>query len=249
MASVPGVVGGSLAGVVHVPGGLQPTDGFQITLSAIEEVTERRGDKSETRDVVRWQDSKTILRDLYEADPTRTAIPVQFYIPYDAPETDDEKDLSWQLEAKASVPGVDYHSTFEVPVFKTADSSPDAVPADDALAEYEAPVTLDTAVERSGGVVERQTPNDFCIVFPMARHPGVASAVTVVAAIFIAAWITTISLQASLFFNIIFGFFTLLIAWVTLDLWLDKRTIEVWTHALSVRGGFLGLGRQRLFSA
>ena len=60
MAAVPGVVGGSLAGIVRVPRRVKADDGFELTLSWLK--TEKSGDSSTTRVV--WQDDRSIAREL-----------------------------------------------------------------------------------------------------------------------------------------------------------------------------------------
>ena len=56
------------------------------------------------------------------------AVPVLFAIPFESQETSrskSQRDIEWRLELSAKMPGVDYKSRFDVPVFKTADSRPD----------------------------------------------------------------------------------------------------------------------------
>jgi hypothetical protein len=49
--------------------------------------------------------------------------------------------------------------------------------------------------------------------------------------------------DAPLLFPIIFGLFDLLMLWFVLDLWLDKRRIEVLPDRLLLSGGILGTGK------
>ena len=54
-----------------------------------------------------------------------TTVPVRFPIPPDALPCDDRNSrdtVLWRLEVAADVPGLDYASAFEVPVFRTAES-------------------------------------------------------------------------------------------------------------------------------
>ncbi|MDH3718076.1 MAG: DUF3592 domain-containing protein [Planctomycetota bacterium] len=56
MASVPGVIGGQLAGVVRTRRNLNPPDGFRVTLSCINRVTTGSGKNRSTSERVVWQD-------------------------------------------------------------------------------------------------------------------------------------------------------------------------------------------------
>lgn len=53
-------------------------------------------------------------------------MPIDFHIPFDNQSSDDSDQYNkiiWRVGASAEVAGVDYETKFEVPVFKTADSS------------------------------------------------------------------------------------------------------------------------------
>ncbi len=78
MASVPGVIGGQLAGVVRVSKKVEPEEGFRLTLNCIQRVTTSSGDSSSTSENVLWQDEDLIARELPQSDPQQSAIPVLF---------------------------------------------------------------------------------------------------------------------------------------------------------------------------
>jgi len=140
MASVPGVVGGRLAGVVHVSARLQSEPGFHLRLVCRRTTTRRSGNKSQTTVDTVWEAERRISQALGQPDPGCTAIPVLFGIPYEAPSTGGPSNErgDWKLEVRSAQSGVDYKAVFEVPVFKTAESRPDFTLDESLLAPYTA---------------------------------------------------------------------------------------------------------------
>ena len=150
MQSVPGVIGGALRGRIHTIVNIKPQDGFHLELSCINRITTRSGKHRKTREHVRWQDTCDISHEIYEYDPSRSVIPVLFQIPYDCLETNDDnpKDtIFWRLEISAKVPGVDYAASFEIPVFRTPESSKDFVLDKTSIAAYQAQQDITEALE------------------------------------------------------------------------------------------------------
>lgn len=171
MASVPGVIGGPLSGVVSVPVHLEPEDGFHATLSCVRRVTTGSGKHRHTSERILWQDERTLRRELLERDLARSAIPVLFGIPYDQPPTDERNaadTVRWRLDVRAKVPGLDYAAQFEVPVFRTAESS-EAFQLDEAaIARFSAPVRPEQAFA-AAGIRREPLPGGAALVFPAGR--------------------------------------------------------------------------------
>lgn len=144
MAEVPGVIGGSLGGVVLTKINIIPDQGFQVTLRNIKEVTTGSGKNRSTHTTVLWESEQWIKEDALADDRTQSAIPIFFSIPYDCqpPSRSGNTTIKWELKVKAELPGVDYESSFQVPVFKTADSDPnfDATAARQAVTKETLPV-------------------------------------------------------------------------------------------------------------
>ena len=245
MASVPGVIGGQLAGVVQTKVKLRPEDGFQVNLSCIEKVTSGSGKNRSTSEKIRWQDEKVLSRELTEHDVAQSAIPIQFQIPYDAPETTVEEgsgETFWRLKVQAAVPGIDYLADFKVPVFKTPDSSPDFKPDETVLVDYEVQLDDDDIV-RAAGIRLEPTPGGRRFIFPMARNPGGASGLTIFFTIWCGAIWLMIHMGAPILFPILFGLFAVLIFLGVLDLWLWSSMTEVRYGTLRVRTGLFGIGK------
>jgi len=138
MAVVPGVLGGTLAGVVHVASRLQSEHGFRLRLICRRTVTTRSGGKSSTVVDNAWEHEQQVAQALSQPDPDKTAIPVLFTLPYQLPPTGTEgnQTIAWNLEVRSAQSGVDYKAIFEVPVFRTDRSQADFQLDDNLAAPY-----------------------------------------------------------------------------------------------------------------
>jgi uncharacterized protein DUF3592 len=248
MDNVPGVIGGALGGYIFTKVNIRPDDGFHLTLSCIRQRVTGSGKNRSASESILWQDVKIIAREALESDFTKSAIPVLFSIPFDAQETDESNQndkIVWRLEVKASVPGVDYSAKFEIPVFRTEESSPDFVPDESAISEFMAK-SDSGKMFRNAGIIYQELPSGGRIItFPMARHPGTALGLTVFLAIWSGVVIFMFKLGAPIFFPIIFGIIDLLIFWGVLDQWFGTSRIEASQGMLSISGGLFGLGKTR----
>lgn len=242
MSTMPGVLGGPLEGTIRPSTAIHAGGGFDVTLSSIHKYRSGTGKNRRTREKVLWQKS-------YRAglDPSHGGIPVSFYVPYECEPTDvDEPDNQkiWRVEVTADVVGVDYHAQFEVPVFRTEHSSPEPMePGDLTPPPTRIEYPLEQKLKKSGARVE-PTPEGRRYVFPMARNPGSALALSG----FFAVWTgITAGLwysDAPRFFPWVFGFFDALILWGVLDFWFHSSRIEVRPGRLRFASGLFG-GRER----
>jgi hypothetical protein len=252
MAAVPGVIGGRLAGVVRTSHKLAPEDGFHLKLTCVNRITTRSGNNTSTSEQTVWEYEETVVHELAESDPDRSAIPVLFQIPYDCRPTDDENAdnrIFWRLEARAKVPGLDYRARFEVPIFKTPQSDPNFQPDPNALSEYLAPPDPQAQL-REAGVRREPSPTGegWRFVFPLGRNLSAALGWMMIALVFSGATVF-LAFQAPFFFPIVFGLVSLVLLAVTQDLFFYRSVVDVSPRGLSVCGGPLGLGRLRWIDA
>jgi len=245
MSTFPGVIGGPLAGRVLTSVNLKPSDGFHLTLNCIHRVTRGSGDDRRTSESILWQQVQHLERESAEFDPTRSEIPVDFQIPFDASPTEERSDddqILWRLQVEAEVPGVDYGSQFEVPVFKTAASLEDSAPIVESDGwRAEEPPAIDLTPH--GIDSELLSTGARRLTFSAARHKGPAIALTGFLILWLGFNYLMIHLEAPIFFPIIWGVFSLLIFFGVLDLWFDRRTVEIHSDKLTLAGGIFGMGR------
>ena len=246
MKSVPGVLGGTLEGIIRVPVQLRSQDGFAVTLSCIR--NEEFGSERHKRERVLWQEERVIAEEMEDGDWTQTSVPVLFALPYDGEETDTEAEESveWRLEMKASVPGVDFATQFEVPVFRTEQSVP-GFELEEKEARQQAPrVSPDRKLAESGLVIQTLPTGGKRFHFPAGRYNKVALGLTAFLAIWTGAIALMLHLGAPLLFPIVFGVFELLLIWGVMDLWFGTNTVVVDRGVVTAKHAILGTGTTKI---
>ena len=111
MASVPGQVGGSLAGAIHPDKPLAAGQQVALDLECINRTTRGHWHSLTTWDWILWRAEHTSMSD------STGSIPVAFTIAPDCRPTDDSNRQSrivWRLSARSGL----YRAEFEVPVFR-----------------------------------------------------------------------------------------------------------------------------------
>jgi hypothetical protein len=249
LVTKPAAIGQGLGGVIRTRADVRPADGFSLVLSCVRVVRTGSGRNRSTRETVLWQEEKRAAGQRgagAPADGVVTNIPVAFRIPADAVPGDDRNPndrVVWRLRASASVPGVDYESLFEVPVFRTAAS--DAPPAPDverllgavpSVAGWHQPPNSPIRVSDRGGMVE--------VLLPAGRNRGAALGVTLFAALWGAVVTAVFLLDAPFLFKLVFGLLELLIIYLTLRLWFRVVRVRADRDLVSVEAG-LGTPRPR----
>lgn len=250
-AKLPGVLGGALRGVIHVPRDLDPPDGFHLEISCIHRKTSGTGKNRRTHERVLWQDTRSISLPA-RRDHHGTDIPVLFALPHDGQPTDtrDANDERvWQLSARAAMPGIDYSERFRVPVFHTGESREDFVLDESVLAPFLSvdQIDRDFATARVH-VVERPDGVEFRL--PAPRHAGMAIMATVFGLLFggLGSAIGMAS-DAPRLFVFAFGGIGILMLWWAVALWSSAWRVHARRGALTVQGGPFALGRLRTVQA
>jgi hypothetical protein len=111
VASVPGQIGGSLTGSIHIDKPLAPGKQVGLELECINRTTRGMWHSLTTWDWILWRAEQTSMSD------STGSIPVAFMIAPDCKPTDDSNPQSrivWRLSARAGP----YRAEFEVPVFR-----------------------------------------------------------------------------------------------------------------------------------
>jgi len=244
LATLPAVVGHSLEGTLRTPDGLHPAEGFRLVLTCIRRATTGSGDDRSTSETVLWQEEQ-------QAACAGVTIPVEFAIPADAAPCDPGKASDrtlWRLDVTADVPGVDYAATFEVPVFRTAESDRPLTEAERAAVARSA-LPGDYRQPPGSPIRVSTTRRGTEIYYPPARNPGVAAGLTVFLGIWAAAIWATISFDAPLIFPLVFGLFGLLLLIVALDQWLGVMRVTAGDGTVVVATGWVVPGRERTLRA
>src|ERR1043166_1867371 len=133
LTTMPGVIGGAFGGVVHSTRPVYGAKEVRLRLESIERDT--GGDT--TSEHVQWEDEKVLSGEVLQIG---NGIAVVLNIPFDCqpPATLlPNRSIVWRLHVSAKLAGPDYEVQFEVPVFKTAQSTEHPQPLPDPAAAYE----------------------------------------------------------------------------------------------------------------
>ena len=245
MSALPGVIGGRLRGRIQTALQSLPESGFEIKLSCVRRINRERttggtGNRNTTEKIL-WQEERTIDPAALGRGYRGVSAPVEFVIPYDcepADESDPDNRVIWRLESSADVPGVDFKCSFELPVFKTADSSPETIEQEagwgfkpPSLAFDPSEATVRVGPSASGGTE---------FYYRAARNVGSAVALTV----FLVIWAGAVWLQFymgfPLLFPIVFGAFGVLLFLAAVDLWFSHTRVVIESGKVKITRSTLG---------
>ncbi len=241
MSSLPGVVGRELKGNIQARFPHSPDHGVHLRLSCVHRVTSGSGNSRSTWETIVWRDEADLSPAQLYPGPAGTTIPVDFRIPLDAQPTETRTpsdEFVWVLEALADVPGVDYHDTFEVPVFRTAQT-----PTQSETEKFAPPASAQSVTRPETMTVEvSQIAEGTEFYFPAARNPSFAASATSFLLIFSAVAFFLIH-HAPFIFPLVFGFFSSLLLYLTLQLWLGTTRVVIGSGGMTLQAGLLGGGK------
>jgi len=252
MATTPGVLGGSLAGVIRATKPLETREGFRLVLSCIEKRTTGSGKKRSTTETTLWQDERVIGRAL-SAPGEPAAVPVAFALPYDQPPSTTEsgrREVTWRLRVSAAVPGIDYSASFDVPVFRTEESRAGFELDESLIADYA--VRRDPEQEfRRTGVIRVPAPAGWGdrFIFPMFRNLGTVFGLGIFTLIWTGVCVGLFYSDAPRLFPIVFSFFGFLLILGFLDVAFYRSVVDVARDGINVHGGLFGVGRMKRIDA
>lgn len=252
LSTIPGTIARTLAGTVRVTSVLQP-EGFDVSLSCIRRLTTRSGKDTSTSETILWQEENRV-----RGEPSRdysglgTRIPIVFRIPADAQASDTSNprdQVIWRLTLSASVPGVDYESVFEVPVFRTPASDVPLPPSETLNQEEQGSTLSDYRQPTDSRITVTSNRRGTEILFPAFRNPGAA----IGSAIFTLLWTAIVAglvhYDAPMLFPIVFGLFDVLLVVATLQIWFGVSRVTADTGTLLLAEGHFYPGRERRIGA
>jgi len=244
MEHVPGVLGGEVRGNIVLPRGLQGAENLTMRLSCIHMIRRRSGKDTTTTEDVLWQTEQLSVR----LGPSRQAgaqhAPVKISVPFDAKPTErinENNSIIWRLEASAEVPGVDFSTTFEIPVFKTQASSAEVT--EEHLRSQEVTASA-SAISSStdSGITVASSPRGG-MEFIIKGRSGVSETLPGLGiALFLGAIVALLVYAGAPFlFPLVFGIFALIIAAMMVFMTFGESRIVVEEGHVSVRNSLFGL--------
>jgi hypothetical protein len=245
MAALPAGTGGTLEGQIQVRTKLRPEHGLHLRLSCLRRTTTGSGKSRHTTERILWQDEKWLRPELPQADLNATGIPVYFKLPGDLPESAiaSGDGVHWRLEVAAKLRGPNFHATFTVPVFKLTE--PPEI-SDDPTAQYQ--MSLDEVRQQVHSKIQVNVMAEGKeFIFPAARNPSVAAAVTVMWLVFtsVVAVLLWYRNQLPMVLPVVFGFFDLLLTIFAFDLLFRRSRVVVTPAGANIQVAWLFFKRER----
>jgi len=244
MEHVPGVLGGEVRGNIVLPRGLQGAENLTMRLSCIHMIRRRSGKDTTTTEDVLWQTEQLSVRLGPSWQAGAQHAPVKISVPFDAKPTErinENNSIIWRLEASAEVPGVDFSTTFEIPVFKTQASSAEVT--EEHLRSQEVTASA-SAISSStdSGITVTSSPKGG-MEFIIKGRSGVSETLPGLGiALFLGAIVALLVYAGAPFlFPLVFGIFALIIAAMMVFMTFGESRIVVEEGHVSVRNSLFGL--------
>jgi hypothetical protein len=250
-ASPGGMCAGSIRTRLDRP---SPGEGLVVTvkLTCLQRIIHGSGKHRSVRENILWQEEQGVPAERILFTPIGAAIPVHFALPADARETTASSrsgGVFWALLVDASLPGLDLHEDFDVPVQGGAMAAR-PVQKD---GPYPVAQSAKAAVARqdlaAAGIHVRQTEAGFEYHFGAARNPSFAIGLTTFALICTGALWLQIAIDAPVLFPLLTGLFELLLLVIAADLWLGTTTVTVGPHTVKCRQAIAGVGTTRAIAS
>ncbi|HEY0159172.1 MAG TPA: hypothetical protein VGF28_17935 [Thermoanaerobaculia bacterium] len=221
---VPIPVGGTLRGRVEVPfEGLADAASIIVRLTA---TTRVRSGKSTIQSIA-CQEDREIVRGMVQRAPNGVSIPIVIDVPAEGPQTitDGHAQSRWSLTLDADIPGVDYSAAFDVPVFGTAPAEARAAMPHVPPPEPRAPLDYKA----------KQTVEGRELYFGRFRARGMAIGVLLLTLAVAVVFLVVLVSDAPFIGVLVFGLFTALLTWSTLELFLGTNTILLGREKIVLR--------------
>ena len=238
--TLPGVIGGRLAGTLAIPSGFPPGAALMLRLTCVNRWRTRGRNNSSGESIV-WQEEAPPAS-VYSAGGAVT-VPFAFAIPADAKPSDTSGEgtgILWRLSAAAQIPGVDFESDFEVPVFAgepgvqwhaATEGAAAGVPATAPGADTRGPLPEGLTVRPGpGGGTE--------FVLRRWRNGRVAAGIAAFTALWTGVIVLMVALGAPVFFPVVFGFFDLLLIWFIVHMWAGETRVTIDPTGLTIHPRF-----------
>ena len=266
MASLPFSPGSRLAGAIHIHLDTDVRHGVDLKLWCARIVVTGSGKDRSTHKMPLWEESKNIPATSLVHGPLDTIIPVEFTIPSDALQTDDDNPndkIQWSLNVKADVPGVNYSDEFELPVFRKAQSPEASAPAPawqtnssfEISSGGQTTISPASSVETGAEVPEPElhrvavtdSPQGLEFYFRAGRNTFRA---VLIVALDAGCWALLYGMlhvpqRPPIFATVLVGLLTFFLTWASIRVALTSTRIVVGNGVISWRRAVLGIGRTR----
>lgn len=235
----------------------QPDGGgytVSVKLTCLQRTISRSSDDSSERERILWREETEIDSSRFAFGGEQASIPVRFDIPADALVTTavgKGEGVLWVLTAEAALAGVNLKEDFDVPVRRsTADDGAGSIAPALRTTAADAPAAIVSVDDLArSGITVQPAPGGMAFRYARMRNVPFAIGITAFTALWTGALWVQIYLGFPWFFPIVTGLFDLLLAFITLELWLGTTTVTAAAGELRVRHTLLGIGGTRVIAA
>lgn len=242
LETLPGAIGGWLAGSIETSVPVTPGAAIRLTLRCVNRITTGSGKNRRTTERQLWQDEQLLTGRLPSTKAGGSSIPVAFRIPSDCEPSHDgnNNDILWRLRAHADLSGADYQSDFVVPVF--------SIPQADGFFPKSEPIASNI---RSAEFEKAQLNPDLDVVtdaagrmrfhFPASKRRATAMTVTAFLLVFSTIAFVIVAVGGPTFFAILFGLVSAILLWAAMVLWFRDVELRVDPHGVQRVRRMLGM--------
>jgi hypothetical protein len=233
LSRLPGEVGGYVGGMIEVPARVTPGADVRLVLRCIRRQVQGSGKNRSVRETVLWEHEERLAPARVVSSPSRTELPVLFYVPDTCAPTDDadpDNEVLWRVTAAAPTPGVDFAATFNVPVFRTGETAAPPEPGRPVLEDYRSGPP-DAAMLAEAGV--RREPGGYH--FGDSHLTGARLVFTAIAAGFVALWVVLWGRDAHWIVWTVSGLFGAFFLYGAQDLWQARFELLIGPDEVVVR--------------
>lgn len=248
MSAVPAAPGAPLRGLVIIGRSLAPPDGFRVSLQCVNVVITGSGKDSSTSEYVRWEDLYVTRTDLLTRDRDRTGVAVAFDLPADAHETDERHSRDrwiWRLRVVAEVEGVDYHETFDVPVFRATPEPLESRVSEEEILAARGGKAVEVKLRPGVVRIGRARGGGTEFYFPPLRNPASAVVCTVFC-LLIGGIGVAVAVFAPWFVGVVAGTIcgglALLLFGLSMKAWFGSSRVVIGRGTVTVESRVLGIG-------
>jgi len=244
MVRVPGTLGGEVTGTILFPRGLPNAESLNVRLSCVHSELQRTNKGSSTYEEVRWQTEQSVIQLSPTGGGATQSAVVRFQVPYDVSPTgriDERNSVLWKLEANAAVPGVDFATSFEIPVFKSTASSPQLTEEQLRSEDVSKGTPIIAPADHPGVAIVPSTGGG--TEFILRTRGGIRGTFPAMAIVLIFAGIAALIAYAGapFIFPLVFGMFALFLVSIVAFLAFGESRIIVEAGRVSVRNSLFGI--------
>lgn len=250
-ASVPFHPGGFIDAALQLPSPVYDANQMILTLDCMQRRTTGSGDDRRTSVTPLWQRDFTLGRGALLAAGVDGLL-IKLLLPEDARQTttsDGSDGTFWQLTATAELLGVDYSAAFELPVFYAEGESGSFVDDGELRASKPQfnqaglllPETVSDSQLAEQGISVVRDHHGWSLHFARFRNRGVALFFLLFTTIWVGVSAAMWVFKAPLLFPIVFGFFGVLMVFITLQLFLNRSVVRAHRGELLLQIGWFRL--------